>query len=65
MAKSNEKLTHKTVRKYFKKIVNRNTKKEQQEFIENLKQLAKNPKTPERRKILTAVEVAETKLNFS
>lgn len=65
MAKSNELLTDKTVRKYFKKIVNRNTKKEQQAVIENLKQFAKNPKTPERRKILSAVEIAETKLNFS
>lgn len=65
MAKSNEKLTDKTVCKYYKKIVNRNTEKEQKAVIEYLKQLAENPKTPERRKILAAIEIAETKLKFS
>ena len=59
MAKSYEKLTDKTVRKYFNKIVNRNTKKEKEDLINNLKKLISNPKTPLRNKIAQAIELAE------
>lgn len=58
-AKGNKDLTDKTIRKYFKKIVNRNTEKERNEVLENLKKLASNPKTPLRNKIEKAVQLAE------
>lgn len=60
MSKKNDILTDKTVRKFYKKIVNRNTKQERQQVVDNLKKLAKNPKTPDRKKILAAIEYAES-----
>ena len=60
MSKMNDILTDKTVRKFYKKIVNRNSEPERQKVISNLKQLAENPRTPDRKKILTAIEYAES-----
>lgn len=59
MIKTNEKLMDKTTLKYFKKIVNRNTEKEKQQVIQELKKLVSNPKTPLRNKIEKAISLAE------
>lgn len=60
MAKINDTLTDKTVRKFYKKIVNRNSEQERQTVLDNLKKLAENPRTPDRKKILAAIEYAES-----
>lgn len=62
MSSLDSNLQDKTVLKYFKKILNRNTKKEQDEVIENLKKLTENPKTPNRNKIKKSIEIAELHL---
>lgn len=49
----------KTVLKYYKKIMNRNNKTEQQTVLTNLKELVKNHKTPHRKKIQEAINRAE------
>lgn len=59
MSKISEEYTDKTVRKYFKKIMNRNNKDERAKIINNLKELISNPKTPHRDKIEKAVKLAE------
>lgn len=64
MAIENPVLMDKTVLKFYKKIVNRNTEKEQKEVITNLKKLIENPKTPNRSKIEEAIEEAERSLGF-
>lgn len=59
IVKLNNDLMDKTVLKYFKKIVNRNTEKERQRVIQELKKLISNPKTPLRNKIEKAIGLAE------
>lgn len=49
----------KVVRRYYKKIRNRNTKQEQEQVAENLKAIVQNPKTPHRDKIIKALEIYE------
>ncbi len=55
-------LIDKTVVKYYKKIMNRNTEKEKKEVLENLKKLVENLKAPNRNKIQIAIDEAESAL---
>ena len=49
-------MTDKVSLKYFKKIVNRNTEKEREKVVAQLRKEIENPKTPLRDKIATAIE---------
>ena len=57
MRKIHELLTDKVIMRYYKKIKNRPTAEETTAFIEQLTELCKNPKTPNRNKILQAIEI--------
>ena len=57
-------LLDKTVLKYYKKIVNRESVEEREKVLENYKNILQNPRTPLREKIKNAIDVYEDWVNM-
>lgn len=56
LIKSSDAINDRTTLKYFKKIANRNTPEEREKVVNQLTEKVKNPRTPLRDKILTALK---------